>query len=59
MGIGLIGAAELIAEVGDPSRFRSESAFARWAGIAFVATSSGEGQGEPTRHRLDLLGNQP
>lgn len=27
-------------------------------GLAPVATSSGEGDGEPVRHRLDLLGNR-
>lgn len=54
----MVSAAELVAEVGDPHRFRSESAFARWAGAAPVATSSGEGDDEPVRHRLDLLGNR-
>jgi transposase len=58
VGIGAVSAAELVAQVGDPSRFRSEGAFARWAGLAPVATSSGEGDGEPARHRLDLLGNR-
>jgi len=58
VGIGAVSAAELVAQVGDPSRFRSEGAFARWAGLAPVATSSGEGDGEPVRHRLDLLGNR-
>ncbi|MBV9281196.1 MAG: IS110 family transposase [Chloroflexi bacterium] len=57
-GIGQVSAAELVAEVGDPNRFRSEGAFARWCGAAPVATSSGEGEAEPTRHRLDLLGNR-
>lgn len=57
-GIGVVGAAELVAEVGDARRFPTESAFARWAGVAPVATSSGEGMGEPKRHRLDLLGNR-
>lgn len=57
-GIGVVTAATLLAEVGDPTRFRSESAFNRWWGGAPVAVSSGEGHGEPTRHRLDLLGNR-
>ena len=58
VGIGLVSAAELVAQVGDPTRFRSEGAFARWAGVAPVATSSGEAEQEPVRHRLDLLGNR-
>jgi transposase len=57
-GIGTVSAAELVAEVGDPSRFPSEGAFARWAGVAPVAVSSGEGDDEPDHHRLDLLGNR-
>jgi transposase len=57
-GIGVVAAAALLAEVGDPGRFRSESAFNRWWGGAPVAVSSGEGDGEPVRHRLDLLGNR-
>jgi transposase len=57
-GIGVAGAAALIAEVGDPARFRSESAFNRWWGGAPVAVSSGEGDDDPLRHRLDLLGNR-
>lgn len=57
-GIGVVAAAALLAEVGDPARFRSESAFNRWWGGAPVAVSSGEGDTEPTRHRLDLLGNR-
>jgi len=58
IGIGVVSAAELIAAVGDPTRFRSEGAFARWCGVAPVAVSSGEGDGPPTRHRLDRLGNR-
>jgi transposase len=57
-GIGVVGAATLLAEVGDPTRFRSESAFNRWWGGAPVAVSSGEGHHEPVRHRLDRLGNR-
>lgn len=57
-GIGVAGAATLLAEVGDPARFRSESAFNRWWGGAPVAVSSGEGDDDPRRHRLDLLGNR-
>lgn len=58
VGIGVVSAAELVAQVGDPNRFRSEGAFARWCGAAPVATSSGEGDEEPNHHRLDLLGNR-
>lgn len=57
-GIGVVGAAALLAEVGDPARFRSEGAFNRWWGGAPVAVSSGEADQEPQRHRLDLLGNR-
>lgn len=57
-GIGTVSAAELVTEIGDPTRFRSEGAFARWAGVAPVPVSSGEGDDEPDHHRLDLLGNR-
>lgn len=52
IGVATVIAAWLLVEVGDPSRFRTEAAFARWCGVAAVATSSGEAHGEPTRHRL-------
>lgn len=58
VGIGPVSAAELLVEVNDPHRFTSEAKFARWCGIACVSVSSGEGDNEPTRHRLDLLGNR-
>jgi transposase len=58
VGIGVVSAAELISVIGDPARFHSEGAFARWCGVAPVAVSSGEGDGQPTRHRLDRLGNR-
>lgn len=57
-GIGVVAAATLLVEIGNPSRFRNESAFNRWWGGAPVAVSSGEGDGEPVRHRLDRLGNR-
>jgi transposase len=57
-GIDWVLAARPLVEVGDPTRFRSESAFARWCGSAAVAVSSSEGGGSPTRHRLDLGGNR-
>jgi transposase len=57
-GIGVVGAAALLVEVSDPTRFRTEAAFNRWWGGAPVAVSSGEGHQQPLRHRLDLLGNR-
>lgn len=57
-GIGPIAAATLLIEVGDPFRFNRESKFARWSGTGAVALSSGEGNGEPVRHRLDFRGNR-
>jgi transposase len=57
-GIAAVSAMELLVEVGDPTRFRTESAFARWCGTAPIAASSGEGRGKPTHHRLDLAGNR-
>ena len=57
-GIGPIAAATLLCEVGDPFRFSRESKFARWSGTGAVALSSGEGAGQPVRHRLDFRGNR-
>lgn len=57
-GIGPIAAATLLCEVGDPARFATESKFARWCGTGAVALSSGEGDGIPTKHRLDFRGNR-
>lgn len=57
-GVGPIAAATLLCEVGDPSRFGSESKFARWCGTGAVALSSAEGSGLPVRHRLDFGGNR-
>ena len=57
-GIGPISAATLLCEVGDPARFDRESKFARWCGTGIVALSSGEGSGEPVKHRLDFGGNR-
>ena len=57
-GIGPIAAATLLCEVGDPNRFDRESKFARWCGTGAVALSSGEGNREPVRHRLDFRGNR-
>ena len=57
-GIGPIAAATLVCEVGDPHRFGRESKFARWCGTGAVALSSGEGSGDPVKHRLDFRGNR-
>ncbi|WP_419907360.1 IS110 family transposase [Candidatus Poriferisodalis sp.] len=57
-GIGPIAAATLLCEVGDPTRFDRESKFARWCGTGAVALSSGEGGGQPVKHRLDFRGNR-
>jgi len=57
-GIGAINAMDLLVEIGDPCRFTTEAQFARWCGAAPVALSSGEGDGLPRRHRLDLGGNR-
>ena len=57
-GIDWVLAARLLVEVGDPPRFRDETTFARWCGTGAVAVSSGEADGPPTRHRLDLGGNR-
>jgi transposase len=58
VGLGVVSAAELLAAVADPSRFPTEGSFGRWCGSAPVAVSSGEGAGQPTRHRLDRLGQR-
>ncbi len=57
-GLDTRSAAELLVEVGDPRRFPGEGAFARFNGTAPLAASSGEGNGEPVRHRLNLGGNR-
>lgn len=57
-GIGTIGAATLLCEIGDPTRFATESKFARWCGTGAIAVSTGEGAGQPLRHRLDTGGNR-
>jgi transposase len=57
-GIAAVGAMDLLVEVGDPTRFRTEAQFTRWCGAAPVAVSSGEGDQAPTHHRLDLAGNR-
>ena len=58
VGVGVVTAMTLLTEIGDPTRFTTEAQFARWCGAAPVAVSSGEGHGQPRRHRLDLAGNR-
>jgi len=58
VGIGTVTAMTLLTEIGDPTRFQTEAQFGRWCGAAPVALSSGEGHGQPRRHRLDLAGNR-
>ena len=58
VGVGVVTAITLLTEVGDPGRFRTEAQFARWCGAAPVPLSSGEGHGQPKRHRLDRAGNR-
>ncbi|WP_420626191.1 RDD family protein [Candidatus Poriferisodalis sp.] len=54
-GIGPIAAGTLLCEVGDLHRFDRESKFARWCGTGIGCSDiSGEGQGNPVKHRLDL-----
>jgi transposase len=54
-GCGDLTAARIIAEVADITRFRSEAAFARYAGLAPVPQWSGATQG---RHRAYRGGNR-
>ena len=53
-GIGLIGAAAIIAATGDVTRFPTEGHYARYAGTAPLDASSGRQQ----RHRLNRWGNR-
>lgn len=57
-GLGPIAAAEVLAEVGDPRRFRSADAFASYTGTAPVPASSAEATGRPGHHRLNRFGNR-
>lgn len=56
-GLSTRSVAELLVEVGDPRRF-TEGGFARFNGTAPLAASSGEGEEEPVRHRLNRGGNR-
>jgi transposase len=57
VGLDTRSVAELLVEVGDPRRF-TEGGFARFRGTAPLPASSGEGPGEPQRHRLNRGGNR-
>lgn len=56
-GLSTRSTGELLVEVGDPRRF-TEGGFARFNGTAPLAASSGEGEDEPKRHRLNRGGNR-
>jgi transposase len=53
-GIGPSGAARLLVEVGDRTRFPSKAHFASWTGTAPIDASSGD----HIRHRLSRAGNR-
>lgn len=54
LGIGPIGAARILADVGDIARFADRNRFASWTGTAPLDASSGE----QVRHRLSRAGNR-
>jgi transposase len=56
-GLSTISVAELLVEVGDPRRF-TEGGFARFNASAPLFASTGEGPGEPVRHRYNPGGNR-
>src|SRR5919106_1598927 len=53
-GVGPVGAARILAEVGDVARFADRNRFASWTGTAPLDASSGE----QNRHRLSRAGNR-
>jgi transposase len=53
-GMGPVGAARLLGDVGDVRRFASKARFASWTGTAPIDASSGEQR----RHRLSRAGNR-
>ena len=53
-GIGPVGAARILGDVGDIARFRSKAHFASWTGTAPIDASSGQ----QVRHRLSRAGNR-
>ena len=56
-GLSTISVAELLVEVGDPRRF-TDGGFARFNASAPLVASTGEGPGEPVRHRYNPGGNR-
>jgi transposase len=56
-GLATRTTAELLVEVGDARRF-TEGGFARFNGTAPLPASSGEGEDEPERYRLNRGGNR-
>src|SRR5258705_4504469 len=54
-GIGPSGAARLLGDIGDISRFRTAGHFASWNGTAPIEASSGDQK----RHRPSRAGNRP
>lgn len=57
VGLSDRSVAELLVETGDPRRF-TEGGYARFNGTAPIPVSSGEGDDEPVRHRLNRGGNR-
>ena len=53
-GVGPVGAARILADVGDVARFSDRKRFASWTGTAPLEASSGE----HVRHRLSRAGNR-
>ena len=53
-GVGPVGAARILGDVGDIARFRSKAHFASWTGTAPIDASSGQ----HVRHRLSRAGNR-
>jgi transposase len=53
-GIGPVGAARILGDVGDIARFATKAHFASWTGTAPIDASSGQQQ----RHRLSRAGNR-
>ena len=53
-GVGPVGAARILADVGDVARFPDRNHFASWTGTAPIDASSGE----QIRHRLSRAGNR-
>ena len=53
-GLGPVGSARLLADIGDISRFPARARFASWNGTAPIDASSGQ----QVRHRLSRAGNR-